>query len=110
MAGNGKGGGVSTRMDVGLVGAKLEAADAPRKPFTFRGLTIQPSERCCRWAVRGRSWRERLFTRPWRPWRKVESYMIPLMWKLRLPGQRVVIVAHPQLITQIRGIIDAKPV
>jgi len=56
---------------------------------------------------RDRTWRERLFSWPWRPWRRLETWTEPdptcyLMYVSMLGGTRTVLVAHPTVAYRIR--------
>ncbi len=54
-----------------------------------------------------RTWKERLFTRPWRPLRKTRTEGIPVafvvtepaMWPLTEPTKKV--IAHPEIIEEL---------
>ena len=51
-----------------------------------------------------RSWKERLFTKPWQPKRKYKNVMVelnPQMYRVNIPGRGLTIVAHTSLHDEI---------
>ena len=60
---------------------------------------------------RNRTWPERLFSLPWRPWRRIKSWQEPdpNVLKMKIPGitgiglEREVLVAHPATAQRIRA-------
>lgn len=58
-----------------------------------------------------RSWRERLFTRPWEPRRKYNRVLVklnPKMYKIKFRGLNT-IVCHPSIYEQVKRIYDEPP-
>ena len=45
-----------------------------------------------------RTWKERLFTRPWRPWRKTKHISVPALFYV----PRIGYVGHPEIIARMR--------
>lgn len=53
-----------------------------------------------------RTWRERLFTRPWRPLKKhrMVTPMVPAIFELRDKG---IIITHPSFVPEFRKITES---
>lgn len=56
--------------------------------------------------VKNRSWKERLFTLPWRPWESTKDELVtkpnPNLYKIKTMDQQLVVVGHPAIIEQLR--------
>ena len=55
-------------------------------------------------AVR-RTWKERVFTRPWRPWRKIKHVTGPDPDMMRVNGMYY---GHPATVAKLRKVLDQK--
>lgn len=60
---------------------------------------------------RPRTWRERLFSRPWRPMRKITTWQEPdsCLYRVRLDTGRHTIFAHPATAKRLRDEIRQEP-
>ncbi len=78
-------------------------------------LPIWENDNMLTHCVRSRSWRERLFTLPWRPWVNREYYTLPstAIYKMHVPPHykahhagygegRFVLMCHPVMAARIR--------
>lgn len=79
--------------------------------MTFQGMPVltsewltDPEQRTVR-----RTWRERLFTRPWRPWvaTKTITVQVPSTKVLILPGPKVLM--HPAQVETLRRALEVVP-
>ena len=73
------------------------------------GIPIIYSEQACdpEYELVKRTWKERLFTRPWKPRQRYKHIMVklnPQMYRVNFPGQGKKIIAHPSLKAQIEKI------
>ena len=71
-----------------------------------RGHELWPDERMVDTRAMRRTWRERLFSRPWRPWRKHRTEQVPKeeIYVLDLDDHRRAIIAHPSVIDRMRSV------
>ena len=70
--------------------------------LAFAGIEIVVSEHAYKTEDVARTWRERLFSRPWRPRRKWRTVRIPQFYKMHMcPGAVPTIVMHPDLYAQL---------
>lgn len=79
---------------------------------------VENSMLMTRTAPRRRSWRERLFSRPWRPWRKFETVYVPdpNIYKMQLPSavpgsfgansMKTIFICHPQTAGALREALE----
>ena len=74
----------------------------------LHGVTIYEDVNVCDRIVRVRPWRERLFTRPWRPWIRQAVQHKPTCYRL----DDHVFVAHPSFAWELKrrlGVLESLP-
>lgn len=55
---------------------------------------------------RRRSWRQRLFSRPWRPWKVTETWIPQRPYRGVVKMGRNTLVVHPDTLKQLRRQLD----
>ncbi len=52
---------------------------------TFMGMQVITSIHCTETIEVKRNWRERILSRPWRPWRRIRTDYLPTMYRMKIP-------------------------
>lgn len=76
----------------------------------INGVKFYESTHCVEDQEITRSWKERLFSWPWRPWRKTKTIQVPAIYSVENPSQGLFavgpprfFVAHPSKVAELRA-------
>ena len=79
----------------------------------FYGIKVFEDARCVERIEVRRTWKERLFSLPWRPFQAIRTEEIPAIYEVRNPSQGLFaigsshfFVAHPQKVKELRDAYD----
>jgi len=78
--------------------------DVPTAPFGAGPITLTPNSFMTKTEEYERTWKERLWSRPWKPWRKNGYRQIPdpEIFVVKLPGSKTqTIMGHPDTLRNL---------